>query len=107
MTTIIYAYTKNRKAFIGKTKNPDHRKWHYRFADWNYKVLDTVDTGYRKGIQKYINAWVELYSSWGYTIISKQKINNTTSQNTIDPQVLEEQWYEDFRNELQEINSNL
>ena len=70
--TTIYAYTQNNQAYVGKTKNPVSRKWDHRqrFGNWEYKILDEV---FDNDWKPYECAWIELYKSWGYELINKNK----------------------------------
>jgi hypothetical protein len=71
--TIIYAYTKNNQAYIGKTKNPELRKLEHkkRFGEWEYKVLDEIPSFKKEDWKPYECAWIQIYKEWGYNIENK------------------------------------
>ena len=75
MTTLIYAYTKNNEAYIGKTKNPSKRKLAHKklYNNWDYKVLDEIPSVKKEDWKPYETAWIQIYNEWGYEMLNKNK----------------------------------
>ena len=73
--TIIYAYTQGTNAYIGKTRLPNHRKAGHksRFSNWEYAVIDSVDSFDKSEWKPLESYWIEQFRQWGYTLENLNK----------------------------------
>jgi len=68
--TYIYTYTQGNNVYIGKTKNPKSRKSKHkpRFRDWDYGIIDSVDSFSKTEWKPLESYWIEQFRQWGYSL---------------------------------------
>ena len=73
--TYIYSYTQGNKAYIGKTKTINNRKWAHgiRFDNWDYNIIDSIDSVKKEDWKPLECYWVEQFRQWGYNLENKNK----------------------------------
>jgi hypothetical protein len=73
--TYIYAYTKNKKAYVGKTTNLNRRKKEHfkRFAGWDYQIIDYINSVDKLQWVPLECCWITAYSEAGYEMQNKNR----------------------------------
>jgi len=73
--TYIYAYTKDNKAYVGKTINLKQRKVDHkrRFDGWDYQVIDSIDSFNKSQWKPLESCWITAYEEGGYEMVNKNR----------------------------------